>query len=49
MNQRERFLKTVSHEEPDRLMYYVQGFIGNTLNEWKVTVEDTIEDRSSHD
>jgi hypothetical protein len=44
MNQRERFLKTVQHEEPDRLLYYVQGFIGNSFNEWIEKIEPDIPD-----
>lgn len=44
MNQRERFLKTIHHEEPDRLMIYHNGFIGNTFNEWRNRFEDTLTD-----
>jgi Uroporphyrinogen decarboxylase (URO-D) len=44
MNNRERFLKTVNHEEPDRVMFYTMGFMGHSLNEWIDRVEDTIED-----
>jgi hypothetical protein len=44
MNQLERFPSTVGHEEPDRLLYYVQGFTGNSLNEWVDKVEPDIPD-----
>ncbi len=44
MNQRERFLKIIQHEEPDRVMVYHNGFIGNTFNEWRDKIEDTLTD-----
>lgn len=44
MNQRDRFLKIINHEEPDHVMMYVQGFIGNTLNEWREKIEDILTD-----
>nr|MDO8119354.1 hypothetical protein [Candidatus Sigynarchaeota archaeon] len=42
MNQRERFLKIVGHEEPDRLMYFATNLLGNSENEWHQRFEHTI-------
>ncbi len=44
MNQRERFLKTVAHEEPDRAQILYLGFIGNSFNEWLDKYEEDLED-----
>ena len=43
MNQRERS-KIIQYEEPDRVMVYHNGFIGNTFNEWRDKIEDTLTD-----
>jgi hypothetical protein len=44
MNQRERFYKTIQHEEPDRIMYFTLGFFGNSLNEWESRVEPDLDE-----